>query len=186
MKFCKFFLFLLFLSSGSVPAAGEEAGVLPPEAGHPRYLTTPAGKETTWELIRTEPWAGEVFRRLRERTDAYVERGEEWLVSRLQMYWKTHATEVFIRGEYFDHAGGAKAPAPPRSVNRRACGTTPARADRLRRSFTSSCPTISANRMVPLFSFQWPHAHHRPVDPKPPSPREESDSSSTGSHSTRS
>lgn len=112
MKFCKFFLFLLFLSSGSVPAAGEEAAVLPPEAGHPRYLTTPAGKEATWELIRTEPWAGEVFRRLRERTDAYVERGEEWLVSRLQMYWKTHATEVFIRGEYFDHAGGAKVPAP--------------------------------------------------------------------------
>ena len=28
------------------------------------------------------------------------------------MYWKTHATEVYIKGEYYDHAGGEKAPAP--------------------------------------------------------------------------
>lgn len=28
------------------------------------------------------------------------------------MYWKSHATEVYVKGEVFDHAGGAKAPAP--------------------------------------------------------------------------
>ena len=28
------------------------------------------------------------------------------------MYWKTHATEVYIKGEYYDHAGGEKAPVP--------------------------------------------------------------------------
>ena len=28
------------------------------------------------------------------------------------MYWKSHATEVYVKGEVFDHAGGEKAPAP--------------------------------------------------------------------------
>jgi len=28
------------------------------------------------------------------------------------MYWKSHATDVFIKGEYYDHAGGEKAPEP--------------------------------------------------------------------------
>ena len=60
----------------------------------------------------TIPWAQEVFEKLKQRTDRYADRGPEWLTSRLQMYWKTHATEVYIKGEYYDHAGGEKAPAP--------------------------------------------------------------------------
>ena len=28
------------------------------------------------------------------------------------MYWKSHATEVYVKGETFDHAGGKKAPYP--------------------------------------------------------------------------
>lgn len=34
------------------------AGVSAP---HPRYLTTPSGKETTWNLIKQEKWAKDVF-----------------------------------------------------------------------------------------------------------------------------
>jgi len=40
-----------------------------------------------------------------------------WLVSRLQMYWHTHATDVFVNGELFDHAGGERAPFPTIKYN---------------------------------------------------------------------
>lgn len=80
--------------------------------GHPRYLTDSKGKAETQQLIKKEAWAKEVFHKLKQRTDTYADRGAEWLTSRLQMYWKTHATEVYIKGEYYDHAGGEKAPFP--------------------------------------------------------------------------
>lgn len=35
----------------------------------------------------------------------------EWIVSRLQMYWDSHATHVYIKGEKFDHVSG-RAPVP--------------------------------------------------------------------------
>lgn len=79
---------------------------------HPRYLTKKSEKKETLRLIEKEPWASETFSQLQQRTDRYVDQGTEWLTSRLQMFWKTHATEVYIKGEYFDHSGGEKAPAP--------------------------------------------------------------------------
>lgn len=80
--------------------------------GHPRYLTDNNGKAETQQLIEKEVWAKDVFAKLKKRTDYYTGKGAEWLTSRLQMYWKSHATEVYVKGEYYDHAGGAKAPAP--------------------------------------------------------------------------
>lgn len=53
--------------------------------------------------------------RLKAKVDKYVEQVErqpDWLYSRLQMYWTTHATDVFFDGEKFARPGGAKAPAP--------------------------------------------------------------------------
>ena len=88
-------------------------GNLPQE--HPRYLTTPQGKAETWKLIEEESWARDVFDQLRQRTDVYTARTEaepDWLLSRLAMYWHSHATEVYVKGETFDHAGGKKAPVP--------------------------------------------------------------------------
>ncbi len=41
----------------------------------------------------------------------------DWLLSRLQMYWTTHATDVFVRGEAFDHPGGGRAPVPTVKFN---------------------------------------------------------------------
>lgn len=82
---------------------------------HPRVLTTPEGKQSTWELIKNEAWAKDVFNKLKERTEVYTRLTEvkpDWLLSRLAMYWKSHATDVYIKGETFDHAGGAKAPFP--------------------------------------------------------------------------
>lgn len=66
--------------------------------GHPRYLTDAGGKETTLKLISNEPWAEEVFGKLKSKTDVYVRLTEaqpEWLLSRLAMYWESHATDVY-------------------------------------------------------------------------------------------
>lgn len=79
---------------------------------HPRYLTNNGSKAEISKQIKEEVWAKDLFEKLKKRTDVYADRGTEWLTSRLQMYWKTHATEVYIKGEFYDHAGGEKAPAP--------------------------------------------------------------------------
>lgn len=79
---------------------------------HPRYLTTEDNKKETLNLIKKEKWAKDVFDGLTLRVERYSSKGPEWLTSRLQMYWKSHSTDVYIRGEYYDHAGGEKAPAP--------------------------------------------------------------------------
>jgi hypothetical protein len=81
---------------------------------HPRVLTNSKGKEETKRLIASEEWAKDVFDKLKLRIDIYVNRhvtDPEWIVSRLQMYWKTHSTDVFINGEVYSHAEG-QAPVP--------------------------------------------------------------------------
>lgn len=96
--------------SVSVLNAVELPATLPD--GHPRVLTTESGKSETIRLIETKTWAKEVYDKLKLRTDKYVALGDEWLVSRLQMYWDTHAVDVYIKGEFYSHAGGEKAPVP--------------------------------------------------------------------------
>lgn len=46
-----------------------------------------------------------------EKYAAKVDKQPDWLLSRLQMYWKSHATDVYINGEKFDHVSG-HAPEP--------------------------------------------------------------------------
>ncbi|HJD75047.1 MAG TPA: heparinase II/III-family protein [Bacteroides reticulotermitis] len=107
-------LLVCFLTSLSLYAQHIPLPTSMPQA-HPRVLTTADGKEETWALIQKETWAKEVFDGLKQRTDTYTQRTEkepDWLLSRLAMYWKSHATDVYIKGENFDHAGGKKAPAP--------------------------------------------------------------------------
>ena len=107
--FTLLFFSVLTLQAQTIPVPAQL-----PQA-HPRVLTTPAGKAATNRLIATEPWAKGVFESLQKRTDVYTEKvavDPTWLFSRLQMYWNSHFTDVFIRGEVFDHAGGKKAPAP--------------------------------------------------------------------------
>ena len=82
---------------------------------HPRYLTNSNGKSETLNLIEKEDWAKDVFEKLKRRTDLYANLTDaqpDWLLSRLAMYWKSHATDVYIKGETFDHAGGEKASVP--------------------------------------------------------------------------
>lgn len=53
--------------------------------------------------------------KLKKRVDVYMDkvaRQGDWLTSRLQMFWHSHATDVYVSGETFDHAGGSRAPVP--------------------------------------------------------------------------
>ena len=82
---------------------------------HPRYLTLSEDKSKVLELIENEEWASEVYNKLKQRTDkyiAYTDEQSDWLLSRLAMYWNSHATDVYIRGEAFSHTGGERAPVP--------------------------------------------------------------------------
>lgn len=111
-------LILFFFNFCPIHAQIEQKTVPIPQSlpqEHPRYMTTPKGKVETLKLIEKEAWAKDIFEKLKRRTDIYVQRTEEqsdWLLSRLAMYWKTHATNVYIKSETFDHTGGPKAPVP--------------------------------------------------------------------------
>ena len=104
----QFLLGLYFLCFLNV-ASGQEIPLpenMPQE--HPRVLTTPEGKWETWNLIKTEAWAEDVFNKLKERTEAYTRLTDvqpTWLLSRLAMFISVNRKE---RGgdkmhDYFYH-----------------------------------------------------------------------------------
>lgn len=108
-------ILLLLLSAVTALQAQIDVRTLQLSQTHPRYLTNADGKQVTRDLIENEPWAKEVFDKLKAKADSYTRLTEaqpDWLLSRLAMYWNSHATDVYIKGESFDHAGGAKAPVP--------------------------------------------------------------------------
>jgi hypothetical protein len=81
---------------------------------HPRLLTTPKNKSMLQKRIKKENWAKEVMQGIRDRLDPYIKRTQEepdWLFSRLMMYWKSHADQVYINGGIYARAEG-KAPVP--------------------------------------------------------------------------
>ena len=52
-------------------------------------IPLPEGKRETWNLIKTEAWAEDVFNKLKERTEAYTRLTDvqpTWLLSRLAMF----------------------------------------------------------------------------------------------------
>ncbi|SDM69213.1 hypothetical protein [Kriegella aquimaris] len=84
------------------------------EQGYPRLYITQSEKKSLEKTIKKEVWAKEVLQGIHERIDVHVERHEtdpEWMVSRLMMYWKTKATNVYINGINYSHADG-EAPVP--------------------------------------------------------------------------
>ncbi len=105
-----FFLFFVVLLGCESAQSESSWKQLPQE--HPRYLNVGKSKSATLRLLKKEAWAQEVFTKLQQRTDVYVNKGPEWLSDRLQMHWNTHATEIYIQGEFYSHCGGTKAPVP--------------------------------------------------------------------------
>lgn len=47
-----------------------------------------------------------------ENVMSQVDKQPDWLYSRLQMFWKTNASDVFVNGEAFAHPGGERAAEP--------------------------------------------------------------------------
>ena len=52
-----------------------------------------------------------------ENVMSQVDQQPDWLYSRLQMFWKTNASDVFVNGETFSHPGGARAAEPTVKYN---------------------------------------------------------------------
>lgn len=52
-----------------------------------------------------------------ENVMSQVDKQPDWLYSRLQMFWKTQASDVFVNGKTFSHPGGAKAAGPTVKYN---------------------------------------------------------------------
>ena len=52
-----------------------------------------------------------------ENVMSQVDKQPDWLYSRLQMFWKTNASDVFVNGETFSHPGGTRAAEPTVKYN---------------------------------------------------------------------
>jgi len=110
-------LLLVFISVISLVNAQENNIIPLPqdlEQAYPRVYITQDEKGALEQTIENEEWAQEVLAGIHQRIDKYVEQhvtDPEWMPSRLQMYWKTKATNVYVNGIYYSHADG-EAPVP--------------------------------------------------------------------------
>lgn len=109
------FSLILCLRVSTALAADDHAIWLPSHLAsvHPRVSGSPGNSE---EEIRLRIARDNDARSALERTKAelapyleYVRKDPMWMASRLQMYWSSHAAEVYNRGDVFDHVEG-KAP----------------------------------------------------------------------------
>jgi hypothetical protein len=102
---------LLFMLSSRAQVIKIPAAITPL---HPRLLTNEKEKPRLQQLITGEEWARTSLEQAKKNLEPYVDRHQTdstWIVSRLQMYWKTRSTDVFIKGGVFDHVEG-EAPVP--------------------------------------------------------------------------
>ncbi|MGC4235751.1 MAG: six-hairpin glycosidase [Niabella sp.] len=94
--------------------------------GHPRLMATDKDKGRVQQQVAQEQWAKEVLAGIKARIDPYVEKTRsqpDWLLSRLMMYWKSKATQVYINGGVYAKADGV-APVPtPRFGSTRGVGS---------------------------------------------------------------
>ena len=83
-------------------------------SAHPRVAARVGNSQPEIRaLIASDPVTRDIIERAEAELAPYLEHvrtDPEWMSSRLQMYWKSHAAEVHNRGDAFDHAGGAAAP----------------------------------------------------------------------------
>ena len=112
----KIFTILMLLFAGFSLLNAQTVIPLPQNLpqGHPRLLVKASEKENLQQQIKTEVWAKEVMQGINNRIDKYVNQhvtDPTWMPSRLMMYWKSKATNVYIKGGVYSHADG-EAPVP--------------------------------------------------------------------------
>ncbi|ANW95358.1 hypothetical protein AXE80_03220 [Wenyingzhuangia fucanilytica] len=84
------------------------------DLAHPRIYTTDQSREDFLKSIEENTWKKSLVDKKIKNLEKYLEYCENdatWLVSRLQMNWKTKHSKVFLKGGKFDHSEG-KAPVP--------------------------------------------------------------------------
>lgn len=84
------------------------------ERAHPRLISPKLNAENILDNINASEGIKSSYEALKNKTSKYVKQfktNPEWLSSRFQMYWKSHATQVYVKGEFYSHADG-KAPVP--------------------------------------------------------------------------
>ncbi|WP_341224492.1 heparinase II/III family protein [uncultured Arcticibacterium sp.] len=84
------------------------------ERNHPRLISPKVSKETIRKKLESSQEVREDYEAIKSKISKYVvqfKSDPEWLSSRLQMHWKTHATEVYVDGVFYSHSEGT-APVP--------------------------------------------------------------------------
>lgn len=87
---------------------------LPAGAGHPRIYTADAQREAFLQRLESSEKVRAMVGKLQTELEPYVIRHQTdpaWIVSRLQMYWKTKYARVYVNGMDFSHGEG-RAPVP--------------------------------------------------------------------------
>lgn len=114
----KLIIITIFILIGSISYTQKKSSAIPLpknlEQEYPRLYISQEGKKDLQKTIKNEAWAHEILSGIQNRIHPYVERHEtdpQWMVSRLQMYWKTKATNIYINGINYSHADG-EAPVP--------------------------------------------------------------------------
>ena len=97
--------FMLFFATGSSYAKNDK---------HPRIYSGNISNVDFLKSANKVEWKKQLIEKKKANVEKYLEKCKddpEWLVSRLQMNWKTKHTEVFLHGGKFSHSSG-KAPVP--------------------------------------------------------------------------
>ncbi|WP_165876138.1 heparinase II/III domain-containing protein [Mariniflexile fucanivorans] len=84
------------------------------DRAHPRLILPKITKENILKNIESSEDVKQSYNAFKSKISKYVAQYKtdpEWLSSRFQMYWKSHATNIYVNGEYYSHADG-KAPVP--------------------------------------------------------------------------
>ncbi|MCX2678672.1 heparinase II/III family protein [Galbibacter sp. EGI 63066] len=99
---------LMFSANAQLPVPNDVGKV------HPRCFGSDMSRDAVQKLVANKEWAAKDVKRTEERLAKYLdycEKEPDWLLSRLQMYWKTKSTQVYINGGRYHHAEG-EAPVP--------------------------------------------------------------------------
>ncbi|KDN56221.1 heparinase II/III family protein [Flavobacterium seoulense] len=104
------FLFLLITTSN----VQSQNLPVPQNIGtqHPRVFGKEMSLNKVKELVQKEDWATAIITKTKTNLAPYIahyKKDKTWLVSRLQMYWKTKADQVYINGGTFAYADGEAA-----------------------------------------------------------------------------
>lgn len=106
LKSTKLFLFLAIILNLNFTVLTAQT--------HPEIYISPLQKEALLKRMENSAKAKDFVEDLKSHVKPFVERhitDPEWIVSRLQMYWKTKYSKVFVNGMDFSHGEGS-APVP--------------------------------------------------------------------------